>query len=294
MSSYVRIRSRIRDKNMKLNGTIILKGAGLHSGRECELIIEPCDSPEIIMNDVPISEFRTNGSNRGSDYIFNDGEKIMTCEHVLSALAGLDIFSGVKLTVRGGEMPALDGCSERVCSEIMKHSDSDSDSEAKFAGVIELTQPVIVYDNDDKKRFAAAFPCDRLHVTYSVEYKYIGCQIMDYAHSPENYIREISRARTFAYEADIEYLRSHGMALGGTLDNAVVIGEHEIRAAGGLRFANEFVRHKILDLIGDLASLGKRINAHFIAVRAGHELHLRLAEKIKNLKNLKGEKILNG
>ncbi|MBR0203124.1 MAG: UDP-3-O-acyl-N-acetylglucosamine deacetylase [Synergistaceae bacterium] len=275
---------------MRLNGTIILKGAGLHSGKECELIIEPCDSPEIIMNNVPISKFRTNGSNRGSDYIFGseiESEKIMTCEHVLSALAGLDIFSGVKLTVRGGEMPALDGCADRVCSEILKHCEGSEN-----ANVIELTQPIIIYGN--KNRFVAAFPCNEFHVTYSVEYKYIGCQIMDYTHSPENYLSEISRARTFAYESDIEYLRSHGMALGGTLDNAIVIGEHEIKASGGLRFANEFVRHKILDLIGDLASLGKKINAHIIAVRAGHELHLRLAEKIKNLQNLKGEKILNG
>lgn len=288
MSSW----SRIRDKNMRLNGTIILKGAGLHSGRDCELIIEPCDSPEIIMNNVPISKFKTNGSNRGSDYMPDSGgsgEKIMTCEHVLSALAGLDIFSGVSLTVRGSEMPALDGCSERVCSELMSHcEDSDSVSVPELT----LTQPVIVYGNEGgTNRFVAAFPCNKFHVTYSVEYKHVGCQIMDYTHSPENYLSEISRARTFAYESDIEYLRSHGMALGGTLDNAVVIGEHEIRASGGLRFANEFVRHKILDLIGDLASLGKRIKAHIIAVRAGHELHLRLAEKIKNLK---GEKILNG
>lgn len=281
---------------MKLNGTIILKGAGLHSGRECELIIEPCDTPEIIIGNgadfMPISKLRTNGTNRGSDYIFNDTDsetkKIMTCEHVLSALAGLDIFSGIKLTVRGGEMPALDGCAERVCSEIMKHSDSINTGSLD---VIELAEPLIIYpdNNNDKKRFIAAFPADSLHISYTVEYKFIGSQVLDYVHSPENYLREISCARTFAYESDIEYLRSHGMALGGSLDNAILITEHEIKASGGLRFKNEFVRHKILDLIGDLASLGKKINAHIIAFRAGHELHLKLAEKIKNSK-LEGRK----
>ena len=262
---------------MQLNGKIILKGAGLHSGRECELILEPCDTPEIIIGDMPISKFKTNGTNRGSDYILGS-EKFMTCEHVLSALAGLDIFSGVRLTIKGGEMPALDGCADRLCSEILKHSDSNSDS----INAIELTEPVIVYADNDKKRFIAAFPSDKLHITYTVEYKYIGCQVFDYVHSPENYINEISRARTFAYESDIEYLRSHGMALGGNLDNAILIGENEIKASGGLRFTNEFVRHKILDLIGDLASLGKKINAHIIAFRAGHELHLKLAEMLKH------------
>ncbi|MBQ6774604.1 MAG: UDP-3-O-acyl-N-acetylglucosamine deacetylase [Synergistaceae bacterium] len=272
---------------MRINGKIILKGAGLHSGRECELIIEPCDSPEIIIGNgedfMPISRFKTNGTNRGSDYIFTNGDKIMTCEHVLSGLAGLDIFSGLKLTINGGEMPALDGCAERVCSEIMKCSDSDYDSESESLNAIEVNQPVIIYGDDDKKRFIAAFPNrNKLHITYTVEYKYIGCQVFDYIHSPENYINEISRARTFAYESDIEYLRSHGMALGGSLDNAVLIRENEIKASGGLRFKNEFVRHKILDLIGDLASLGKKINAHIIALRAGHELHLKLAEMLKH------------
>ena len=286
---------------MKLNGKIILKGAGLHSGRECELIIEPCDTPEIIMGNgvdfMPISKFKTNGTNRGSDYIFTNGDTLRTCEHVLSALAGLDIFSGVKLTVRGGEMPALDGCAEGVCSEIMKHSDSVNSVNSDSLNAIELTEPIIIYPdhNNDKKRFIAAFPSENknLHISYTVEYKYIGCQVFDYTHSPENYIREISRARTFAYESDIEYLRSHGMALGGSLDNAILITEHEIKASGGLRFHNEFVRHKILDLIGDLASLGKKINAHIIAFRAGHELHLKLAEKIKNskLEKLEGRKI---
>ena len=281
---------------MRINQKIIFTGKGLHSGRDCELIIEPCNSREILMGDgvnfMPVSKFKTSGTNRGSDYIFDTdskSEKFMTCEHVLSALGGLDIFSGVKLTVRGGEMPALDGCAERLCAEILKHSDPDSNFDTESLNAIELSEPVIVYSDsdDDKKRFIAAFPADKLRITYTVEYKYVGCQVFDYVHSPENYIREISRARTFAYESDIEYLRSHGMALGGNLDNAVLISEHEIKASGGLRFTNEFVRHKILDLIGDLASLGKKINAHITAFKAGHELHLKLAEKIKSMQDTK-------
>ena len=259
---------------MRLNGKIILKGLGLHSGKECALKIEPFESKEILMNERPLREFNLNGSNRGSDYISNDGETIRTCEHVLSALTGMGIYSNAKLTVTGGEMPALDGCSKLLCDEILKNSCKDLEPEAK-----NISEPVIV-SSEDRKRFVAAFPCDHFHVTYTVEYDFIGAQIFDYVHSTENYYENISSARTFAMLSDIEYLRSHGMALGGSLDNAIVIGEN-IQASGGLHWKDEFVRHKILDLVGDLASIGKPLNAHIIAMKAGHELHLKLTEKLR-------------
>ena len=289
---------------MKLNGKILLTGQGLHSGKNCELLIEPYDTPEILLcsgeNELPITKFMLNGTNRGSDYIFPDGMRIRTCEHVLSALTGLGIFSGVKLTVDGGEMPALDGCAKKVCDEILAHSDKnavefsalDGHAEKIFADksddseAITITEPVII-STDDKTRFIAAFPSDDLHITYAVEYKFIGAQIIDYVHSPEKYYEEIASARTFAMKSDIDYLRSHGMAMGGSLENAIVVSE-TIQASGGLHWTDEFVRHKVLDLLGDLASLGKSLHAHVIAMRAGHELHLKLAEKIKSLHS-KGE-----
>lgn len=261
---------------MRLNGKIILKGIGLHSGRECEVKIEPCDSKMIMLNDTPIANLNLNGTNRGSDYIFPDGGRIRTCEHVLSALYGMGIYSGVNVNVSGGEMPALDGCSRMLCDEILRHSDMKDESHDAFG----ITEPLIVY-SEDKTRFVAAFPCDELRITYTVEYKYIGAQVFDFEVKPENYYREVSSARTFAMLSDIEYLRAHGMALGGTLDNAIAISENGIQASGGLHWPDEFVRHKVLDLIGDLAAAGKRIKAHIIAMKAGHELHLRLSEKIR-------------
>mgnify|MGYP002625010046 CR=1 FL=1 len=267
---------------MKINGKILLKGLGLHSGKECELLIEPCDSKEILMksddNELPLSKFSLSGTNRGSDYIFPDGSKIRTCEHVLSALNGLRV-NGVRLTVTGGEMPALDGCARTLCEEILKHSEESNDELES----LKLSSPVEVR-SDDYKRFVAAFPCEHLRVTYIVEYDFIGAQIFDYVHSPENYFENIAAARTFAMESDINYLRSHGMALGGSLDNAIVVGE-TIQAKGGLHWKDEFVRHKVLDLIGDLAAIGRPLKAHIIACRAGHELHLKLVEELRqNLK----------
>lgn len=261
---------------MRLNGKIILKGIGLHSGRECKVEIEPCDSKMIMLNDVPVTNLNLNGTNRGSDYIFPDGERIRTCEHVFSALYGMGIYSGVRVSVTGGEMPALDGCAKMLCDEILKHSDMQDESHDAFS----ITEPLIVY-SEDRTRFVAAFPSDELHITYTVEYKYIGAQVFDFTLTPENYYREIAPARTFAMLSDIEYLRAHGMALGGTLDNAIAISENGIQASGGLHWDNEFVRHKALDLIGDIASTGRKLNAHIIAMKAGHELHLRLSEKIR-------------
>ena len=258
---------------MRINGKIILEGLGLHSGKECELIIEPCDSSEILMNGHALREFTLSGTNRGSDYTFND-ETIRTCEHVLSALTGMGIWQGVNIMVNGGEMPALDGCAKLLTDEIMKRCEPDEGPEA-----LEIFQPVIVH-SDDRKRFVAAFPADKLHITYTVEYEFIGTQVFDYDHSPENYYENIASARTFAMLSDIEYLRSHGMALGGSLDNAIVVGE-KIQASGGLRWKNEFVRHKVLDIIGDLAAVGKPLKAHVIALRAGHELHLKLVDKLR-------------
>ena len=264
----------------QLNGIIRIEGLGLHSGKKCTLTLEPCGTPEVMMNEIPLRMLKTNGTNRGSDYIFPDGSEIRTCEHVLSALYGTGIYSGVRVNVDGGEMPALDGCAKTLCNEIMSHSYEDGHEVQS----LEVKEPVIV-SNEERTRFIAAFPCDCLHITYTVEYEKVGAEICDYTHTPANYAADIAGARTFAMEREIEYLRSHGMALGGTLDNAILIGD-TIRAKGGLRWPDEFVRHKVLDLIGDLSSLGRPLKAHIIALRAGHELHLKLTERLKGDKEI--------
>ena len=263
---------------MRLTGKITFEGIGLHSGNNCRVLIEPCESHEVMLcsgdDEYPLRQLRTEGTNRGSDYIFPSGERVRTCEHVLSAIAGTGIYSCVRVVVEGGEMPALDGCARTLSAQILRQSEPSEDVPA-----LEVSSPVMV-SNDDGTRYVSAFPSDKLHITYIVEYENVGVQMYDYVQSPESYIADIAGARTFACERDIEYLRSKGMALGGSLDNAILIGD-TIQAKGGLRWTNEFVRHKILDLIGDLASIGKPLKAHITAVRAGHELHLMLADKLK-------------
>ena len=149
-----------------------------------------------------------------------------------------------------------------------------------------LTSPVMIYGTDPT-RYIAAFPYDCLRITCIVEYKYIGSQVYEYVQDCGSYYEEISRARTFAMKSDIDYLLAHGMALGGSLDNAIVVGE-KIEASGGLRWPDEFVRHKVLDLLGDLAAVGHPVNAHIIAMKAGHELHLKLSERLREETTING------
>ena len=264
----------------RLNGKIILSGKGLHSGVDCRVTLEPCDSADVIMSadgeESPLRTLAADGTKRGSDYIFPSGKRIRTCEHVLSALCGTGVFSGVRISVDGGEMPALDGCSAAVCAEVLQNSYDDGTE----LHCMTLRKPLIA-ETEDGKRFVCAFPADEFHVTYMVEYPHVGVQTIDYV-SGMNYADEIAPARTFAMKSDIEYLRSHGMALGGSLKNAVIVGD-VIEAEGGLRWPDEFVRHKVLDVMGDIYSVGFPLKAHVIAARAGHELHLKLAGMMKGV-----------
>ncbi|MCR4818491.1 MAG: UDP-3-O-acyl-N-acetylglucosamine deacetylase [Fretibacterium sp.] len=265
----------------RLTGSFELKGVGLHSGRECRLYVSPAEGKISLAADgreLPIEQLGLDGTSRGSDYIFPDGYRIRTCEHVLSALTGMGIW-GFRLEVEGGEMPALDGCAGQAVEELQKHSEPCEEAAVRpFA----LSSSLVVGEGE---RFIMAFPSQEFRVTCVVHYDtpVIGTQMMDFSGEPEDFCRDVARARTFAMASEIEALRAHGMALGGSLDNALLVGETDVQASGGLRWPDEFVRHKVLDLMGDMAALGRPLHAHIVAVRAGHELHLRLAERLRNL-----------
>ncbi|MDR1049226.1 MAG: UDP-3-O-acyl-N-acetylglucosamine deacetylase, partial [Synergistaceae bacterium] len=132
-------------------------------------------------------------------------------------------------------------------------------------------------------RFAVALPSPVFHVTCVIDYAAapIGTRIFEYGGGPEDYLKNIAPARTFVMREDVEALRAAGLALGGSFDNAVVVDAAGVETAGGLRFPDEFVRHKVLDLLGDLACLGRPLAAHVVAVRAGHVQHLQLVERLR-------------
>ena len=268
----------------KLMQSLLRNGKGLHSGEACVLSIEPSDEGLSLelrnpgdSGRIRISRLGLEGGGRGSDLIFPDGTRVRTCEHVLSALAGLGIWYA-RLIVEGPEMPALDGCAVDLTRELMAKSEPFSGNPEP----LKLQSPVHV---GDTSRFVVALPSPSFHVTYMIDYEAapIGTQVFDYAGTPEDYLDAVAPARTFAMKEDIEKLRASGLALGGSLDNAILVGKTDVETTGGLRFPDEFVRHKTLDLLGDLANLGTPLAAHVVAVRAGHVQHLQLVERLRKL-----------
>lgn len=264
----------------KLTGAFSFEGKGLHSGETCSVRFTPSDAPLAIEAEgecLPLSRLSYEGGGRGSDLVFPNGRKIRTCEHVLSALVGAGVWQA-KLSVTGPEMPALDGCAAEAAEAIMKNSVPVAEGPKPLS----LCCPVHVGDHT---RFLVALPSPTFHVTCVIDYEAsaIGTQILEYGGTPEDYLKMIAPARTFAMAEDIEALRAAGMALGGSLDNAILVEKNGVQTTGGLRFADEFVRHKVLDLIGDLANVGRPLTAHVVAVRAGHVLHLQLVDRLRAL-----------
>ena len=285
----------------KLTRPILRRGKGLHSGRDYGLSIEPSDealSLEAGGERLPLSRLALEGTGRGSDLIFPDGKRVRTCEHVMSALVGSGVWQaklavtsavqeaglGLDLNLDLGldfnlEMPGLDGCAASLAEEIAEKSVPSSEGPPP----LKLQYPVYA---GDSSRFVVALPSPSFRVTYVIDYDAapIGTQIFDYEHPSQgetDYLREIAQARTFAMRWDVEALRAAGLALGGSLDNAVLVDETGVETAGGLRFSDEFVRNKTLDLLGDLANLGRPLVAHVIAVRGGHVQHLQLVERLR-------------
>jgi len=264
--------------NRRLSETISWKGKGLHSGSECKVTLSPFEELSLSLNGIhaPIKELRLEGSSRGSDLIFPDGSKVPTVEHLLSAIAGLGLWK-TNIEVEGIEFPAIDGCSETFARKLLLSSE-----ECEPVRPLEIHTPICCECVNDALMMAV--PSEKFSITYIIKYEndLIGTSLFDY-NEPCDYISEISRARTFALEKDIKLLMQNGMALGGSLDNAILVGETKVQTSGGLRYADEFVRHKVLDLIGDLALLGRPIRAKIIAIRAGHAPHLQFIEKLRRL-----------
>ena len=266
--------------NRRLTKSISWEGKGLHSGRECKVTLSPSEKLSLSLNGVsfPIRDLKFEGSSRGSDLIFPDGSKVRTVEHLLSAIGGLGLWR-TNIEVNGNEFPAIDGCSETFSRKLFESSE-----ECAPIRPLEIYSPI--YCESVNGAFVTAAPGESLSITFIIKYEnnLIGTLLYDYNESGcEFYINEISRARTFALEKDIKLLMQNGMALGGSLDNAILVGETEIQTNGGLRYPDEFVRHKVLDLIGDLALISRPICAKIIAVRAGHMCHLQFIEKLRRL-----------
>jgi UDP-3-O-[3-hydroxymyristoyl] N-acetylglucosamine deacetylase len=252
-------------------------GVGLHTGAQVSVEIRPApvDSGIVFVVEdgtrIPATSEHVVDTSRAT-VIGRDGLRISTVEHLLSALFGMGVCNA-EVVVIGPEIPVLDG-SARVFTDAIAHAGIELQTAAQ--PVLELDEPYVLRDGD---RAIIALPADELRVRFIADFSPpVGAQYFDGVITPDTYYREICSARTFGYLKDVEALRARGLARGGSLDNALVIGPDG--PLQPLRWPNEIVRHKVLDLLGDLALLGAHPLCDIIAIKSGHALHTRAVQDL--------------
>lgn len=199
--------------------------------------------------------------------------KVDTVEHLLSAMAGLGIDNAY-VELSAPEVPIMDGSAGPFVFLIQSAGLQEQEAAKEF---IRIKRPIMVEEGDKQASF---LPFEGFKVTFEIEFDHPvfkgRTQMACIDFSSTSFVKEVSRARTFGFMRDIEYLRSHNLALGGSMDNAVVVDEHSVLNEDGLRYEDEFVKHKILDAIGDLYLLGKSLIGEFHGHKSGHALNNRL------------------
>jgi len=207
--------------------------------------------------------------------ISGNGFQVKTIEHVLAALAGLNIDNAY-VELDAGEAPAMDGSAAHFVRLIRS---AGIVSQSRRQSFLKITRPLEVMDGNRRVRIE---PSSTTKITYSIHYNHplIQTQAYVYEHSAHAFEREIADARTFGFLQEVEALWARGLGQGGNLENTIVLSQDGILNESGLRFSNEFVRHKILDLIGDFSLLGVPFIGHLVAERSGHAMHTRLVQQI--------------
>lgn len=260
---------------------ISFEGIGLHTGRHAKVTLKPAPKDTgivFVRTDKAITFKATVGSVTDTAFattIGNSGITIKTVEHLLSALAGIGI-DNVSVQVEGPEIPIFDGSSTDLVSVITDAGIEEQDKERPF---MRIKKPFLFEDGHST---IAVLPYNGTRISYSIFYSHFGVgeQSISLDISEETFVNEVASARTFGFFKDIEYLRLNGLAKGGSLDNAIVLGEHGVLNSSGLRFRDEFVRHKVLDIIGDFSLIGFPIYGHIIVNKSGHSTNIRFLKKI--------------
>jgi len=260
-------------------------GVGLHSGQRVELTLRPAapdtgivfrrvDLPEPV--EIPVNA-KTVTDTRLASTISNGGAKVHTVEHLMSACAGLGL-DNLYVDITAEEVPILDGSAASFVYLLQSAGIVQQPAPKRF---IRVLRPVEVREGEGAQlKWARLDPFHGYKLSFEIEFDHPAVnstgQRVEFDFSSGQYAREIARARTFGFTRDVEMMRSHGLALGGGLDNAIVMDDVKVLNADGLRYQDEFVKHKILDAIGDLYILGKPLLAAYSAFRSGHALNNQL------------------
>ena len=269
----------IRQRTLK--NIIRATGVGLHTGEKVYLTLRPAaantgivfrrvDLPEPV--DITASPENV-GDTTLSTCLMQNGVRVSTVEHLLSAMAGLGIDNAY-VELSAPEVPIMDGSAGPFVFLIQSAGIEEQDAAKRF---IRIRKPIEVRDGEKWARFE---PFEGFKVAFSIEFNHPvfdnGTQTAEVDFSSTCFVKEVSRARTFGFMRDIEALQSRRLALGGSLDNAIVVDDYRILNEDGLRYRDEFVKHKILDAIGDLYLLGHSLIGSFTGYKSGHALNNQL------------------
>ncbi|MGB9755284.1 MAG: UDP-3-O-acyl-N-acetylglucosamine deacetylase [Desulfurella sp.] len=268
-------------KQRTIKEIVKVSGIGVHTGKKVDIIIEPAqENTGIVFHRTDINLFiQANQSNvvdtTLSTTLGIDGVYVKTVEHLLASLYAMNIDNCI-IRIDNEEVPILDGSS---ASWVYLLRNASFVEQKHYKKVLLVTKPIKIKDNG---KFVALLPCRKFKISYAISFDgtFINKQKYEIEVNEQSFIKEISKARTFCFLRDIEYMQQNNLALGGSLDNAVVVDDYGIINEDPLRYENEFVRHKILDAIGDLSILNYDLKAHYIAYKSGHNLNYRLVSNL--------------
>ncbi|MFT7267793.1 MAG: UDP-3-O-[3-hydroxymyristoyl] N-acetylglucosamine deacetylase [Porticoccus sp.] len=268
-----------------LNNMIRATGIGLHTGEKVFLTLRPAPEDTGIIfrrSDLnPVVEIHAKAENVGdtmlSTTLMKGEVRVSTVEHLLSAMAGLGIDNAI-IDVTASEVPIMDGSASPFVFLLQSAGIKEQNKPKRF---IRIKKPITVKDGDKTASFS---PFNGFKVSFSIDFDHPAFNnttlqaSIDF--STTSFVKEVSRARTFGFMHEIEYLRSQGLARGGSMDNAIVVDEFQVLNEDGLRYEDEFVKHKILDAIGDLYLLGNSLIGEYVGYKSGHGLNNALLRKL--------------
>ncbi|MDX5370525.1 MAG: UDP-3-O-acyl-N-acetylglucosamine deacetylase [Alphaproteobacteria bacterium] len=266
----------IRQRTLK--NTIRATGVGLHSGDKVYMTLRPAAvDTGIVFRRVDLPEpveiracAEKVGDTNMSTTLIENGVRVSTVEHLLSAFAGLGIDNAY-VDLSAPEVPIMDGSAGPFVFLVQSAGIEEQGAAKRF---VRIKKPVIVRDGDKWARFE---PFDGFKVGFSIDFKHpLFTQVNSSAEidfSTTSFVKEVSRARTFGFMKDVEMLRERNLGLGGSMDNAIVLDDYRVLNEDGLRYEDEFVKHKILDAIGDLYLLGHSLIGAFYGYKSGHQLN---------------------
>jgi len=273
----------IRQRTLK--HIIRATGVGLHTGEKVYMTLRPAaPNTGIVFHRVDLAPpvaIKADpyhvGDTRLASCLEQDGVRVSTVEHLMSALAGLGI-DNLYVDLSSGEVPIMDGSAGPFVFLLQSAGIEEQPAAKKF---IRILQPVEVSSGDKSARFA---PHPGFKIEFSIDFDHPVFEnsaksvCVDFATT--SYVKEVSRARTFGFMHEVEWMRGQGLALGGSLDNAIVLDEYRVLNNDGLRYDDEFVKHKVLDAIGDLYLLGHPVIGMFAAHKSGHALNNALLRRL--------------